>query len=117
MTITFLGTGSSQGIPIVGCDCKVCCSLDCRDKRLRSAVHISINNKSIIIDAGFDFRQQVLREQIDKLDAILFTHEHKDHTGGLNDIRGFNVKQQTAIPIYGSKNVIAYLKKNIFLHI
>ena len=73
----------AEGIPIVGCDCKVCCSLDCRDKRLRSAVHIS-SNKSIIIDAGFDFRQQVLREQIDKLDAILFTHEHKDlHTGGL----------------------------------
>lgn len=111
MLITFLGTGASQGVPTVACQCEVCRSLDFRDKRLRSSIHLSINNKSIIIDVGPDFRQQMLREQINSLDAILFTHEHKDHTGGLDDIRGFNFKQKKPIPVYTRTNVSVELKK------
>ncbi|MBB3698455.1 MBL fold metallo-hydrolase [Flammeovirga yaeyamensis] len=90
MRITFLGTGTSQGIPIIGCQCEVCTSLDYRNKRLRSSIHIQTdNNESIIIDSGTDFRQQVLRERITQLDGLLFTHQHKDHTAGMDDIRGF----------------------------
>ncbi|MCG8340018.1 MAG: MBL fold metallo-hydrolase [Cytophagales bacterium] len=111
MTITFLGTGASQGTPTVVCRCEVCRSLDFRDKRLRSSIHLSINNKSIIIDACPDFRQQVIGEQINSLDALLFTHEHKDHTGGLDDVRGFNFKQKKALPIYARTSVAIQLEK------
>ena len=110
MTITFLGTGASQGTPTVACRCEVCCSLDFRDKRLRSSIHLAIDNKSIIIDACPDFRQQVIGEQINSLDAILFTHAHQDHTGGLDDIRGFNFKQKKALPLYARTHVALQLK-------
>lgn len=111
MIVTFLGTGTSQGVPVIGCDCQVCQSLDYRDKRLRASIHISIEDKSFIIDSGPDFRQQALRERIKKLDALLFTHEHKDHTAGLDDVRSFNHLQQKYIPIYGRKNVLNQIKQ------
>ena len=111
MTITFLGTGTSQGVPIIGCQCPVCTSLDFRDKRLRTSVHLEIAGKSIIIDSGPDFRQQVLRNRIMTLDALVFTHQHKDHVAGMDDVRGFNFKQQKAMPIYARAEVIKQLER------
>lgn len=105
MKVVFLGTGTSQGVPVIGCDCPVCQSLDYRDKRLRSSVHITINNTSLVIDTGPDFRQQMLRERIKKLDAILYTHAHKDHIAGLDDVRAYNFLQQKDMPVYGTKAV------------
>lgn len=110
MTVTFLGTGTSQGVPVIGCPCKVCHSLDFRDKRLRTSAHIAVDGKSIVIDTGPDFRQQMLREKVNSLDAILFTHEHKDHTAGLDDIRPFNFRQKRDMPVFGRKQVIEQLK-------
>ncbi|HXA01156.1 MAG TPA: MBL fold metallo-hydrolase [Cytophagaceae bacterium] len=111
MTITFLGTGTSQGVPVIGCTCEVCRSVDFRDKRLRSSIHLEVDGKSFIIDSGPDFRQQVLRERITKLDALIFTHEHKDHTAGMDDIRSYNFFQQKNMPIYGTKKVLDQIKK------
>ena len=88
--ITFLGTGTSQGVPMIGCNCPVCKSVDTKDKRLRTSAFIEYNGFKLLIDCGPDFRQQMLRENITDLDAILLTHQHKDHTGGLDDIRAFN---------------------------
>ena len=90
MKLTFLGTGTSQGVPVIGCNCEVCRSTDSRDKRLRTAAMIEAKGLRLIIDAGPDFRQQMLREGVRRIDAILLTHEHKDHTGGLDDVRAFN---------------------------
>jgi len=109
--VTFLGTGTSQGIPMIACSCEVCQSNDTRDKRLRVSLHLDINGKSIVIDTGPDFRQQMLRESITHVDAVLYTHEHKDHTAGLDDIRGFNYFQKTAIPLYAQSRVIEQLKR------
>ena len=91
MTITFLGTGTSQGVPVIACDCEVCQSTDFRDVRTRSSVHLDMDETSLIIDTGPDFRQQVLRERIKRLDAVIYTHEHKDHTGGLDEVRSYRV--------------------------
>ncbi|MEX0884217.1 MAG: MBL fold metallo-hydrolase [Cyclobacteriaceae bacterium] len=110
MKITFLGTGTSQGVPVIGCTCEVCRSLDYRDKRFRTSLHLEINQTSIVFDTGPDFRQQMLRESISRLDAVVYTHEHKDHTAGLDDIRPFNFKQQTDIPIFGTPQVIQQIK-------
>lgn len=111
MTITFLGTGTSQGVPVIACNCSVCQSLDYRDKRLRSSIHIQQNQTSLVIDTGPDFRQQMLRENINSLDAILYTHEHKDHTAGMDDIRSFNFIQKRDMPLYARKNVVDQLKQ------
>lgn len=111
MNITFLGTGTSQGIPVIGCRCEVCSSLDFRDKRLRSSVHLQIDNKSFVIDTGPDFRTQMLREGINQLDAVIYTHEHKDHTAGLDDIRPFNFMQMKDMPIYGTRAVLEQIKR------
>ncbi|MDF9797698.1 phosphoribosyl 1,2-cyclic phosphate phosphodiesterase [Catalinimonas alkaloidigena] len=111
MRVTFLGTGTSQGVPVINCQCKVCSSLDYRDKRLRSSVHIEVDDKSFIIDSGPDFRQQVLSNQITKLDALIFTHQHKDHIAGMDDVRGFNFTQQKDMPVYASSQVIRQLKQ------
>lgn len=111
MVVTFLGTGTSQGIPMIGCSCDVCHSLDYRDKRLRASIHIELNDISIVIDSGPDFRQQMLRENIKKINSILFTHQHKDHVAGLDDIRAFNYLQNQKIPIYATSFVIEQLKK------
>jgi phosphoribosyl 1,2-cyclic phosphate phosphodiesterase len=110
LTVTFLGTGTSQGIPVIGCGCDVCKSMDFRDKRLRTSIHMDIDGRSIVVDSGPDFRCQMLREGIVKLDALIFTHEHKDHTAGMDDIRPFNFMQNADIPIYGIPQVINQLK-------
>lgn len=111
MIVTFLGTGTSQGVPVIGCDCPVCRSLDFQDKRLRSSIHIEVDGKSLVVDTGPDFRQQVLRERVKTLDAVLFTHAHKDHTAGMDDIRSYNFRQRTDMPIYGTEEVIDQLKR------
>jgi len=109
--VTVLGSGTSQGVPVIGCQCEVCRSLDFRDKRLRVSIHIEVENNSFIIDSGPDFRQQVLRERINALDALIFTHEHKDHTAGMDDIRSFNFLQKRDMPVYGRKQVLDQLKR------
>lgn len=111
MKVTFLGTGTSQGIPVIACRCAVCMSLDYRDKRLRTSVLIEQHNTSFVIDTGPDFRQQMLRERVTKLDAVVFTHSHKDHTAGLDDVRAFNHLQQRDMPVYGDPYVLEALKK------
>ena len=108
---TFLGTGTSQGIPVIACECAVCKSFDYRDKRLRTSIYIETENVKLVIDTGPDFRQQMLRERIKELDAILFTHEHKDHIAGLDDVRGFNFAQKRDMPVYARKNVIEALHR------
>ena len=110
MKIYFLGTGTSQGIPVIGSQHPVCKSTDTKDKRLRVSVWITWDDFSCIIDCGPDFRQQMLVSQCPKVDAILFTHEHSDHTAGIDDIRPFNFMQGN-IPIYGHKRVLDNLKK------
>lgn len=103
--LKFLGTGTSQGVPMIGCGCDVCRSRDPRDKRLRASVLVDHEGLAILVDAGPDFRQQMLREGVSHLDAILLTHNHKDHTGGLDDIRAFNYLEKRATEIYCEKYV------------
>jgi len=110
LKIYFLGTGTSQGIPVIGSDHPVCKSTDPKDKRLRVSVLISWDDFSFVIDCGPDFRQQMLISNCQKVEAILFTHEHSDHTAGLDDIRPFNF-QQGEIPIYGHERVLENLKR------
>ena len=111
MQVTFLGTGTSQGVPVIGCHCAICRSVDYRDKRLRVSVHLQVQGKSVVIDSGPDFRQQALRERIDHLDALVFTHEHKDHTAGMDDIRAYNFKQQQDMPVYAEQRVLDQLRR------
>ena len=111
MQVYFLGTGTSQGIPVIGSQHSVCKSTDAKDKRLRVAVWITWSNNSIVIDCGPDFRQQMLASGCVQLDAILFTHEHADHTAGLDDIRPFFFKQGSPIPVYGHHRVLQNLSK------
>ena len=111
MKVNFLGTGTSQGVPVIGCDCEVCKSLDFRNKRFRSSIHIEAEGVSLVVDTGPDFRMQMLRAGVQRLDAILFTHEHKDHTAGLDDIRPFNFMQQTDIPIFAARNVLDQVQR------
>jgi phosphoribosyl 1,2-cyclic phosphate phosphodiesterase len=111
LQITFTGTGTSQGIPVIACPCDVCQSDDFRDKRLRSSIHIQTDSASIVIDTGPDFRQQMLRENIKHLDAVVFTHEHKDHTAGLDDVRAFNFVQKKAMRVYATQQVQEALKR------
>lgn len=105
MKITFLGTGTSQGVPLIACTCEVCTSEDPRDKRLRTSILVECEGISIVVDTGPDFRQQMLREKVKKLDAVVFTHEHKDHIAGLDDIRAFNFILKRKIDVYASDRV------------
>ena len=110
MKVTFLGTGTSQGVPIIACRCAVCQSDSERDKRLRSSVLVEAEGRSILVDAGPDFRQQMLRHRVTDLDAILLTHEHKDHVAGLDDVRAFNYILQRPMDIYADQRVLNHLK-------
>lgn len=110
MILTFLGTGTSQGIPVIGCRCPVCKSSDTRDQRLRTSAWMKWPDASILIDIGPDFRQQALTANIDRLNAVLLTHEHADHTSGLDDIRPINFKMGR-IPFYGESRVLDDLRK------
>ena len=114
MKVTFLGTGTSQGVPVIACECAVCSSPDSKDKRLRSSIMVEQNGKTIVVDTGPDFREQMLRHQVKQLDAILYTHAHRDHLSGLDDIRGFNFKMKRAIDVYCEKRVEAAIRKEFF---
>jgi len=105
LKVIVLGSGTSQGVPIISCKCKVCTSENQRDKRLRASVLIELQNKTIVIDAGPDFRQQMLRENVNNIDAILITHEHRDHISGLDDIRPYNFLNRKSIDIYAEERV------------
>jgi len=111
MKVTLLGTGTSQGVPVIACECAVCKSLDPRDKRLRSSVMLSKNGHNIVIDSGPDFRQQMLRERVMNLDAIVYTHEHKDHIAGMDDVRAFNFKASRDMHLYGNQGVGEALRR------
>jgi phosphoribosyl 1,2-cyclic phosphate phosphodiesterase len=111
LKITFLGTGTSQGVPIIACDCEICKSSDPRDKRLRTSVLINTGDKNIVIDTGPDFRQQMLTAKIKHLDAVLFTHEHKDHVAGLDDVRPFNFLHKKPVRIFAEDRVYEALKR------
>lgn len=111
MKVTFLGTGTSQGVPVIACECAVCRSDDPRDQRLRCAVLIEEDGRSLVIDTGPDFRQQMLRVQAKRLDAVLFTHHHKDHMAGMDDIRAFNFRQGVPMDIFANSITINALHK------
>lgn len=110
--LTFLGTGTSQGVPVIGCGCDVCKSTDSRDKRLRTSAMIEKDGVTVIIDAGPDFRQQMLREGVTHIDGLLLTHEHKDHTAGIDDIRAFNYTSRGPIDIYATPQVQKIIRKD-----
>ena len=110
MKVTFLGTGTSQGIPIIGSDHPVCLSDNSKDKRLRVSILIEWDDKTFVVDCGPDFRQQMLTNKVSKIDGVIFTHEHADHTAGLDDLRPFFFRQGD-IPIYAHKRVIKALKE------
>lgn len=115
MKLTFLGTGTSQGVPVIGCKCEVCTSKDSRDNRLRTSAMVEVENKRFIIDAGPDFRYQMLRAEVSKIDSILLTHEHKDHTGGIDDVRAFNFVDYPVIHtihIYGNSTTIEAIHRD-----
>lgn len=109
--VTFLGTGTSQGVPLIACTCRVCSSEDPLNKRLRSSIRIESAGKNIVIDSGPDFRQQMLRSHTTRLDALLFTHEHKDHIAGMDDIRAYNYIHRTPIDVYASAQVQEALRR------
>lgn len=111
MRITVLGSGTSQGVPVITCQCPTCQSKDSRDKRLRSSILIETPKVTVVVDAGPDFRQQMLNEDICHLDAILITHEHKDHIGGLDDVRSYNFAQKISMPIYASASAQEEIKR------
>lgn len=110
--LTFLGSGTSQGIPIIGCKCPVCTSKDPRDNRLRASVFVEYCGLNILVDCGPDFRQQLLRQGISHVDAILLTHNHKDHTGGLDEVRSLNLCEKKPVNFYCQQYVIDAMKKD-----
>ena len=112
MKLTFLGTGTSQGIPVIGSTHPVCLSEDIRDKRLRTSAHIEVAGKHLVIDTGPDFRQQMLANHVKQVDALLYTHEHRDHTAGFDDIRPFNFMQKKDMPLYCSSRVSEAMKRD-----
>lgn len=111
MQVTFLGTGTSGGVPMISCPCAVCKSTDTKDKRLRTSVLIETEELTLCVDAGPDFRQQMLREEVKNIDALLITHGHRDHIGGLDDIRPFNFFQHKIIPLYCNQESEAMIRE------
>ena len=111
MKVTFLGTGTSQGVPIIACECEVCRSLDSRDKRLRTSILVESDEAKLVIDSGPDFRQQLLRQQLKTLDAVVFTHEHKDHIAGLDEVKAFNYFNKMRMPVYATERVQGAIKR------
>jgi phosphoribosyl 1,2-cyclic phosphate phosphodiesterase len=109
--ITFLGTGTSQGVPIIGCQCNICLSTDTKDKRLRSSILIESETTTVVIDSGPDFRQQLLRADVRKLDGLVFTHSHKDHIAGMDDIRAFNYLQGKPVEVYATSSTQEVVRK------
>ena len=116
MTLTFLGTGTSTGVPTLACHCAVCESADPRDKRTRPSVLVEFDGRAVVIDTSPDFRGQALREKLERLDAVLFTHDHVDHVMGLDDVRVYCFRQDQAIPIYADAGVMASLRR-IFAYV
>lgn len=114
LKVTVLGSGTSQGVPVIGCKCPVCTSTDPRDKRLRSSILLSWGGENFVVDTGPDFRQQMLREEIDSLRAVLFTHEHKDHIAGMDDVRSFNFLERRDMEVYCSNRVEVALKREFY---
>lgn len=115
LKVVFLGTGTSQGIPVIACDCEVCQSADPHDNRLRCSVLVSVNDRNMVIDTGPDFRQQMLAAKVKTLEAVLFTHEHKDHISGMDDIRAFNYAAEKPMEIFASRLVEIGLKENFIM--
>lgn len=111
MKITILGSGTSQGVPIIACDCDVCHSEDSKDKRLRCSIMITDNEQNFVIDTGPDFRQQMLRQNVKTLRAIIFTHEHKDHLAGMDDVRAFNYREQRDMEVFCSEHVETAIRR------
>jgi len=109
--VIFTGTGTSQGVPVIGCNCEVCTSSDKKDKRLRTAAFVAAEGVNLVIDTGPDFRYQMLRSNINTLDAVLLTHSHKDHIAGLDDIRAYNYFQQQAMDVYATEETQAALRR------
>lgn len=111
MKVTFLGTGTSQGVPVIVCDCEVCSSIDPRDARLRTSIMINVAGKNVVIDSGPDFRQQMLRERVKEISGIVFTHEHKDHIAGLDEVRAFNYFNKWRAQVYCNAQVEAAIRR------
>lgn len=114
LTITFLGTGTSSGVPMVACDCRVCVSDDTKDKRLRSSILVQSATTSFVIDTTPDFRYQMLREQVKKLDAVLYTHPHKDHIAGLDDVKAFTFNSGNPMEVYANELTQESLKREFY---
>jgi phosphoribosyl 1,2-cyclic phosphate phosphodiesterase len=114
MKVTFMGTGTSVGVPAIGCRCDVCRSHDPMNRRTRTSAMLTLDERHVLIDASIDLRQQALREEIESLEAVLITHGHADHVFGLDDIRMFNFRQQRPMPLYGSKATLADVKKTFW---
>lgn len=114
LTITFLGTGTSSGIPMIACDCEVCTSADKKDNRLRSSIMVQSATTTLVVDTTPDFRYQMLRENVKKLDAVIYTHPHKDHVAGLDDIRAFNFFNNKAIDVYANEMTQKALKNEFY---
>jgi phosphoribosyl 1,2-cyclic phosphate phosphodiesterase len=111
LKITFLGTGTSSGVPMIACDCEVCTSKDKKDNRLRSSILVESATTTLVVDTTPDFRYQMLRAGVKKLDAVLFTHSHKDHIAGLDDIRAFNFFQGQSMFVYANEMTMKELKR------
>ncbi len=114
MKVTFLGTGTSTGVPVIGCRCRVCSSDDPRDKRLRPSILMEWEGRKILVDSSSDFRQQALLHGIDRLDAVLYTHCHADHVMGLDDLRIYNFRQRTVLPAYGNPETLEDLRRTFW---
>ncbi len=114
MRVTFLGTGTSTGVPVIACRCRVCTSEDPRNQRLRPSILLEWEERKVLVDSSTDFRQQALRHRIDRLDAVLYTHCHADHVMGLDDLRIYNFRQRESLPVYGSPGTLSDLRRTFW---